>query len=215
MWAASSRTASRLGVSSPGPVSEWESAHSLYAAGRPDLAVQKLRDSVEKEPSLRERASVWRCLLLAGMSRAYLELGAMFQEGARQNGEQSALFRARGQAFQSLARQYSFELRELMETRDQWLQPADTVVLDFGMPGRGTDQSLALVSIARGRWPGDPQADAATQDSVMRAILEETMKVTGARSAAELGAQLSRGPLRVSKEKFLEALRGSMEWYTL
>jgi hypothetical protein len=207
MWTAASQSESHPLQPSAMARSEWESAHFIFESRRPDLAVERLREYVEKDAALRERARVWRCILLAGMSRAYLELAVLFKEGARQNPERASLFHARAREFQGLARQYSRDLAELMDSRDHWLTSQKNVLLDFGMPDAAADSSLTLVSVAQGNWPGEHQADTATQSAVIRAILEETMKVTGARSAAELRVQLSRRPLSVPKADFLAALR--------
>jgi hypothetical protein len=188
------------------PLRQWDSARSDYFARLPDKVVEKLRGDVDRDATLRERARVWRCILLAGMSRAYLELAVFFKEGARRNPGYSEPFRVQAQECHLLARKYAAELAALLNSRRTWLRSSESVILDFGMPDRASDSSLTLVSIANGYWPGAHQAAAAKQNALMRAILEQTMRVTGAKSAAELRQQLSSGPLTVPKARFLAAL---------
>jgi hypothetical protein len=208
VWAAA-RYAYREFRPSYTPRRQWESAQLLYEERRPDISLRKLREYVEKDPDLRERARIWRSILLAGMSRTYLELAAIFKEGAHQNPEQSALFYVRAQECQSLARQYSQELAELMADRDQWLNSSPTVLLDFGMPEPPDETPVTLVSVAQGSWPGQREAGVMTQNAVIGAILEKTMKITGARSVGELAGQLARRPFAVPKANYLAALPGA------
>jgi hypothetical protein len=206
LWIATARYGSWDFRPSYTPKRQWASAQLLYEERRPDITVRKLREYVEKDPALRERARIWRSILLVGMSRTYLELAVIFKEGAHQNPDQSALFYVRAQDCQTLAREYSQELDELIADRSQWLNSSSTVLLDFGMPDPPDESPVTLVSIAQGSWPGQREAGVMTQNAVIRAILEETMKITGARSVGELAGQLSRRPFAVPKANYLAAL---------
>jgi hypothetical protein len=161
------------------PLDQWASAHFIYEARRPDIAVQTLRGYADGEGVLGERAFVWRSILLAGMSRACVQLATAYHAGGRENAAQASSFYLRLRDYRNCASEYSLELAELLSQHEARLAHTSNVPLDFALPAVGADPTSNLEEIAGGYLPSPAARERIHQDQFMSSILAEVKTATG------------------------------------
>jgi hypothetical protein len=176
------------------PLDQWASAHFIYEAQRPDIAVQALRGYAGGAGVLGERAFVWRSILLAGMSRACVQLATAYHAGGRENVAQASSFYLRLRDYRNCAREYSLELAELLSERDTYLTHTGSVPLDFALPVVGADPGSNLEEIAGGHLPSPAERERIHRDQFMSSILTEVKIITGASKPDALKRHFSALP---------------------
>jgi len=139
------------------PIGQWASAHYLIEAGRPDIAARKLQDEIERGAALKQRAAVWRSVLLAGMGQSCLELSRLYREGALRNPELAGQFFGYVQNYGTCAKRYARELNQILADRANWLGETPLVTLESNPPLVTSDEHL-IAEIRTGVLPNRTDA---------------------------------------------------------
>ncbi len=124
------------------PIGQWASAHFLVEAGRPDIAARRLQEEVQRGAALRQRAAVWRSVLLAGMGHACMDLGATYKNGSLKQPAVAGYFFAYVHEYGNCAKRYSVELGDILADRATWLGESRTVMLESNPPVVVSEEKL-------------------------------------------------------------------------
>lgn len=188
----------------------WQAAEENLESGDFGKAIEHLDAVVEADGPLKEKAVLYRTVLLIGLSRASLALADAYRSGIDAVGARSEAWQIPMQQALRDGRRYSIELAESFSAVAKALS-ADPVSLDFPLPRGGTQESVLLTSLEAGDEMAPTQlsmvADQTNRHEMVMAVVELTGGVDeaeAAKSAFEAGgAKVSQTEARLAMAKML------------
>ena len=187
---------------------EWHWEQALFFYERAEFS--KMRDEIDavvaSETPLKERARVWRTILLMGLARGYMEIGDAYRAGIEQNPQLRPVYDPLLLQVNHEARQFAIELTESLGDLDSaW--GTDDVICQFPFPPASATAPLALEGISRGRNLPLEQANNASRRTVLRGIVLAATEFCGfsglgneSESADAARAAFDLGPVAIAND---------------
>ena len=180
---------------------EWHWENALFFDDRAEFSkmVDEVDAAVAGETPLRERALVWRTVLLMGLSRGYMEIGDAYRAGIENKPDLAPLYDPLLQQVNREARQFAIEFTESLGDLDRAWGAGD-VICQFPFPPAAANPPLALEGISRGQNIPMEQVENTSRRTILRGLVlaatefcgfsglgNESESADAARSAFDLG----------------------------
>lgn len=181
------------------PEWHWENALFFYDRAEFSKMVDEVDAAVAGETPLKERALVWRTVLLMGLSRGYMEIGDAYRAGIENKPDLAPLYDPLLQQVNREARQFAIEFTESLGDLDRAWGAGD-VICQFPFPPAAANPPLALEGISRGQNIPMEQVENTSRRTILRGLVlaatefcgfsglgNESESADAARSAFDLG----------------------------
>jgi hypothetical protein len=193
------------------PAWYWQAAEVNYNAADYVKTQEHLGAVAEGENEWRKRATVWRIVVLSGLSRSYRELSDAYSEGAAANQAKASEFQNPIQQYQRDARQYAIELTESLPKYLKLFDDNATIPFDFAFPSGSPNEAPRISRIVKGNVPTETQQSETERLQIQRGILLQTALLTGSGDDINTArGEFGGGPVEVPKDAFLIGLGRTM-----
>ena len=181
------------------PEWHWENALFFYDRAEFSKMVDEGDSVIAVETPLKDRALVWRTILLMGLSRGYMEIGDAYRAGIENKPDLAPLYDPLLQQVNREARQFAIEFTESLGDLDRAWGDGD-VICQFPFPPAAANPPLALEGISRGQNIPMEQVENTSRRTILRGLVlaatefcgfsglgNESESADAARAAFELG----------------------------
>ena len=189
----------------------WLAANESYAGGDYEKTADHLENAADSENPWEARAAIWRFVLLDGLARGYMELADGYQDGVKINQRNASALQNSIQQYQRDARRHTINLVESLGTVRKMIGKAESIQLDFTVPGGSAADSPALGMVLDGNVPKESQAIDAENQTVERGIILATTAAIGAgEDAAKTRKTFETPPVEVAANIFFLNVAASL-----
>ena len=157
----------------------WDAAVENNGTGDFEKTQEHLGKVMASENAWRDRARVWRFVLLNGLAAGYAELGEAYANGAKKNEAVAAEFMNSVQQNRRDARRYTIALVEGLGAWRKQVGSVNTLSIDFPLPAGSGNQSPILASVSEGVVLNNTQAGSAESQTLQRSILLSAAAAAG------------------------------------
>ena len=185
------------------PEWHWENASFYYDRGDFAKMSAELDNVASRETRLKERARVWRTVLLMGLARGYMEVGDAYRAAIEESPDQRPTYEPLLQQVNREARQFAIELTESLGSLDEaWA--TNEVNCQFPFPPDEATVHPVMDGISQGQEISLEQVDTASKHTVLRGVVLAAAEFCGfgqgPESAEKAKTALDAGPVSVAND---------------
>jgi hypothetical protein len=159
------------------PEFTWSAAKQAVANADYPKALIALDKLASKQSELQAKAQPWNLVMLAGISKGYMDLAQTFESGAKNNRSEPLTFRTKGMAYQRQAGRYTMQFAEAYEQFSK--TKTEQVPLAFDFPKGSLENTPHLQRVEKGMMPTQADIEAAQNASIDRGIVEMACAAAG------------------------------------
>jgi hypothetical protein len=189
-------TGPRLGT----PEYSWQLAADYVAAGAFDKAIEPLDNLAAGDSELKNKAILWRTVLLDGLARGHQELAEGYRLAMAENPKMASKYQNPLQQAYRDARQYSIELVESLGDLEKAL--AASSALDCPFPPGGPAKPASLTALEKGDELHASQLTDLQVLTVGRGVILAVTEMAGKGEAAnDAQTAFAAGPVSLDPDK--------------
>lgn len=192
------------------PAFYWAAAKQTFAAGDYLKTSDNLDKILKSENEFKATALPWSLILTSGMAHGYMELGDSFEQGARANKANPAMFRRQTgddrRAARALALQFAEKFQDFVKNNHD-----EQIRLAFPFPNGTTAGIPLLTKAGSGIVPSSQEIEDGVRSALQRAIIIETSRAVGAgEDATKARQQFAGGEVKIPRMDFLLTMAVSL-----
>ena len=193
------------------PAFYWQAAKENYVAGDYVQTADHLEQIARKKSEFTERALPWRLVLLAGLTRGYMDVAQQFELGSRANKQSPAPLRKAMLDHRSFASRYSLLFAESFEEFEK-TNPPEELTLAFTAPPKGTlNPIMPLGQAAQGRMISETDLANAQLADLQKSVVFIATRAVGAEGdTAKTREMLKDSAAKTPKKTFYLAMAMSL-----
>ncbi len=185
------------------PEWHWDNASFYYDRGEFSKMSAELDNVASRETPLKERARVWRTVLMMGLARGYMEVGDAYRAAIEESPKLRPSYEPLLQQINREARQFAIELTESLGDLDQaW--GTNEVICQFPFPPGAATVPPVIEGIREGQNVAMEQVESASERTVQRGVVLAATEFcgfgAGAEFAEEAKAAFAAGPVTISND---------------
>ena len=185
------------------PEWHWDNAGFYYDRGEFSKMSAELDTVASRETPLKERARVWRTVLLMGLSRGYMEVGDAYRAAIEESPKLRPSYEPLLQQINREARQFAIELTESLGDLDTaW--GTDDVICRFPFPPAAATVPPVIEGISEGQDIAMEQVETASERTVLRGLALAATEFCGFGEGAEFAekaqAAFAAGPVTIAND---------------
>lgn len=162
------------------PAWYWQAAQDTFKAGDFAKTNEHLAELVKGDSEWKQRAAVWRMVLLTGLIRGNMELVDACRQGMEENKASVSTLQVPMQQYQRDGRQYTVDLLESWGKLKEAIGDGPSIPLEFPFPVGNATEPPALSAIKKGAVSDSAQLTDAAKQTLQRAVLLDVTLYAGA-----------------------------------
>lgn len=179
----------------------WAAAEENFEVGDFAKATEHLEQVIKDDGPLKQKAVIWRTVLLDGLARGYTEVAEAYRLGIKEKPEAAGYYQNALQQAHRDARQYAIELAESLGDVDEAMS-GDAVTLEFPFPSGSATPAPVLATVEAGDRVPDEQLAAALDHTRRRGVILATAELAGLKDQANQAAnQFAAGSVEVPADE--------------
>ncbi len=192
------------------PAFNWLAAQDAYKNGDYVKTNDILTQLAKSDNEYSDRARPWALIVSQGLASAYLDLGSKFEDGAKRNRSNPAIFRRQASDYNSKAVATALQY---LETSHHFLDAnkAKDVTLALEFPKGNLEEPVQLKKIAAGQPIPEAEMAGVEKEMLKRGVLSALCKAVDAKGKPEKAqAMFQQGEAKVPGNTFVFALANGL-----
>lgn len=162
------------------PAWYWQAAQDTFKTGDFGKTDEHLSELVKGDSEWKQRAAVWKVVLLSGLIRGNMELVEACKRGMEEKKSSIDALQNPLQQYQRDGRRFTIELLESWGKLKQAIGDGPTLPIEFPFPAGSASQSPVVTGIRAGTAPDAAQMIDAAKATLQRGVLLDITEYVGA-----------------------------------